>query len=399
MSATTTRPAPSAATTESLGDLVPAPRVSDATGPAPATDRDVLILNWRDLTHPEGGGSELYVESLAARLVLGGDRVTVLCAAHDQAPRDETKNGVRYVRRGGRTTVYVWSAILMLTGRLGRRGTVVEVHNGVPFLARLFTRRRVVVLVHHVHREQWGVVFGPRAARIGWWLESRVAPRVNRHCDYVAVSEVTKTELIGLGVDAERITVVHNGTSPALPTESPRAARPTIVVLGRLVPHKRVELVLEATVALRVEFPELQVEIAGSGYWETALNTKIEQLQLQDVVHLLGRVTEQEKADLLARSWVHAVPSLKEGWGLSVVEAGTHGTPSVAFRYAGGLAESILDGVTGSLVEDQAGLVSELRSLLSDTALRTRLGDAARVHAAGFTWATSAAGFSHVLER
>jgi glycosyltransferase involved in cell wall biosynthesis len=375
-----------------LEDLIPGPRTSTD---APVSDRDLLLLNWRDLTHPEGGGSELYVENVARRLAAGGDRVTLFCADHGNAPRDEVKDGVRYVRRGHRHTVYLWAAVLMVLGRLGRTGTVIEVHNGVPFLARLFTRRRVVVLVHHVHREQWHVVFGRVAARIGWVLESWVAPRVNRGCDYVAVSDVTRDELVELGVPAHRITVVHNGTSPALPTTSTRAAVPTIAVLGRLVPHKRVHLVLEAAAALRAELPDLQVEIAGTGYWAEELQNRIEELGLQGVAHLLGRVSEQDKHELLARAWVHAVPSLKEGWGLSVVEAGTHATPSVAFAHAGGLAESIVDGVTGQLVEDD--FAGALRDLLLDPDRRARLGEGARRHAARVTWTASARGFSDVL--
>jgi glycosyltransferase involved in cell wall biosynthesis len=305
---------------------------------------------------------------------------------------------VRYVRRGHRHTVYLWAAFLLVVGRLGRTGVVVEVHNGVPFLARLFTRRPVVVLVHHVHREQWHVVFGPRAARFGWWLESWLAPRVNRRCSYVTVSEITKSELIGLGVDATRISVVYNGSTAPPPTTTVRASAPTIAVLGRLVPHKRVELVLEAAAKLRDQHPGLQVEIAGEGYWHEALARKIEELGLQDVAHLLGRVSEEDKHDLLARAWVHAVPSLKEGWGLSVVEAGRHATPSVAFRYAGGVAESIVDGVSGVLVADEAEFHEALHVLLDDATRRTRLGGHAQSHAARFTWQATAAGFSDVLD-
>jgi glycosyltransferase involved in cell wall biosynthesis len=385
-------------TTPTVRPVIPGPRVdADLPVARTGTGRDVLILNWRDLTNPEGGGSELYVESVASRLAAGGDRVTLFCAAHGNAPRDEVKDGVRFVRRGGHLTVYAWAAILLLLGRLGRSGTVVEVHNGVPFLAHLWTRRRVVVLVHHVHREQWPIVFGRVGARVGWWLESRVAPRVNRHCDYVAVSEVTKAELVELGVAADHVTVVHNGASPALPTDEARATVPTIAVLGRLVPHKRVELVLEAAAALRTEMPTLRVEVAGDGYWMPALRRKVAELGLEDVVVLHGWVSEQAKNDLLARAWVHAVPSVKEGWGLSVVEAGTHGTPSVAFRAAGGLAESIVDGCSGVLVDSQEELRIVLAELLSNPDLRRALGDGARRHASQFTWGATASAFSHVI--
>jgi glycosyltransferase involved in cell wall biosynthesis len=191
---------------------------------------------------------------------------------------------------------------------------------------------------------------------------------------------------------------VHNGTSPALATTQARAAVPTIAVLGRVVPHKRVELVLEAAAALRDQVPGLRVEVAGDGYWLPVVRETVSALGLDDVVTVHGRVSEQEKADLLARAWVHAVPSVKEGWGLSVVEAGTHGTPSVAFRAAGGLAESVRDGVTGLLVDDADGLREALALLLTDPDRRTRLGEGARAHAARYTWTASAARFSPLLD-
>lgn len=62
----------------------------------------------------------------------------------------------------------------------GRFDVVVDTQNGVPFWARAATTSPVVILVHHVHREQWPIVFGPVAARVGWALESRVAPRAFR---------------------------------------------------------------------------------------------------------------------------------------------------------------------------------------------------------------------------
>ena len=147
-----------------------------------------MILNWRDPWHPEGGGSELYVHQVVQRLVAGGDRVTVFTAAyenpldengpaHPALPRD-VRDGVTYVRRGGHLTVYLWAALFLLTRRFGHVDRVLEVQNGMPFLATLFTRARVVVLVHHVHREQWPVV-GPVLARIGWFhgMMSIFSPR------------------------------------------------------------------------------------------------------------------------------------------------------------------------------------------------------------------------------
>src|SRR5262249_28119779 len=87
---------------------------------------------------------------------------------------------------------------------------------------------------------------------------------------------------------------------------------------------------------------------------------------------------------------------VKEGWGLAVMEAAAEGTPAVGSR-SGGLAESVVDGVTGELADDYEGFVAGLRRVLSSPELRDRLGTAARERAARFRWEDTAAGFDVVL--
>jgi glycosyltransferase involved in cell wall biosynthesis len=361
----------------------------------------VLILNWRDTGHPQGGGSEVFVWEIATRLVRDGRPVTIFCADHEGAPREETVEGVRFVRRGSWRTVYLWAALYHATGRFGPHEVVVDVQNAIPFFAPLYCGRPVVVLVHHVHREQWGMLFRPRTARAGWWVESRVAPWVYRNASYITVSEATRASLGGLGVDPSRVSIVHNGGPAAVPNPltavRPRSSEPTIVFLGRLVPHKRVELLIEAAARLRNRFPGLTVRVIGHGGWEGKLRECCAVNGVEDMVRFEGYLEHQEKRNALAESWVLALPSVMEGWGLAVVEAAREGTTSVAFR-VGGLKESILDGETGLLVEDQQGFVSALDRILASPAERARLGEAARLHAAAFTWDQAAITFDARLD-
>ncbi|WP_229791939.1 glycosyltransferase family 4 protein [Micromonospora fulviviridis] len=373
------------------------------------TPRHVLFLNWRDTRNPEGGGSEVYIERVAAELVRHGHQVTLFCAAHEAAPAEETNEaGVRLVRRGGRHTVYAWAALSYLAGlvgvgplsarRCGRRPQVlVDVCNGLPFLAPLWSRRPVLMLVHHVHRQQWPVVLGPRAARFGWWVESWLSVRVYRRCRYVTVSEATRAELATLGVAPERVAVVHNGTPQLPPTDAGRAPYPLLVALGRLVPHKRIEVALRTVAALSGELPELRLVVAGQGWWESHLRQLADELGIADRVEFRGYVTEEEKADLLAAAWVALTPSLKEGWGLTIVEAGAAGTPTVAFRNAGGVAEAVVDGRTGLLAEDVDDYVARVRDLLCDDEMRQGMGAAARAHAASFTWPAAGERFAALV--
>jgi glycosyltransferase involved in cell wall biosynthesis len=347
----------------------------------------VVLLNWRDMNHPEAGGSEKYLSEVAAGLAARGHRVTIRTAAYPGALRSEVVDGVRYVRRGGRHTVYLRS-LAALAVRRHRADVVVDVQNGVPFLTPLVRSGRAVVnLVHHVHREQWSVVFGPVVARAGWFLESRVAPRVYARSRYVAVSESTRDELAGLGVDAARVTVIHNGTDAVADEHVTRADHPVVVVLGRLVPQKRVEIAMRAVRDLAPDHPGLELWVVGSGYWDTELHRVADELGIRDRVTFTGHVSEAEKHRLLAEAWVLALPSLKEGWGLVVVEAGVHGTPTVAFADVGGLNDSVRDGETGVLVHGaQAEFTLALGVLLDDGATRAAMSGRAVEWVTRFRW-------------
>ncbi len=357
----------------------------------------IALLNWRDTGHPEGGGSERYVETVAAGLAAIGHSVTLFCAKYDDAPSEEFRDGVRIVRRGGKLTVYAHALRALRSGSLGRPDVIVDVQNGLPFWSRLIARAPVIVLVHHLHREQWRVIYGRTMAAIGWWLESRLAPRLYRRSRYVTVSEVTRAELNAIGVHRDRCTVIYNGTAEAPPTTGVRDATPRICVLGRLVPHKRVEHVLDATAHLRTRWPKLRIAVIGDGWWRDELHSRARTVGVADAVEFLGHVDEQRKHEELARAWLLAAPSIKEGWGLVVVEAATHGVPTIGYRQAGGLAESVIDGETGILADNYAGFVAAIDALLADHERRAEMGRAAARYAAKFRWTTAVAAWDHLL--
>lgn len=359
----------------------------------------VLFCNWRDTRNPEGGGSERYVETMARGLVERGHRVTVACAAHDDAPPDEVIDGVRFVRRGTKLDIYAITALRILMRRYGRIDLVVDVQNGLPFFTRLVTRKPVVVLVHHVHREQWPVVYPGLFGRVGWWIESQLAPRIYRRSRYVAVSNSTRMELVGLGIDRDRITVVHNGNEPAPRVDVVRDPEPRLCVLGRLVPHKQFEHAIDALAALVDDHPSATLDVIGTGWWECELRDHADAAGVGDAVRFHGFVDDRTKHELLAQAWLMVLPSLKEGWGLVVGEAGSHGTPAIAYSTAGGTTESIAHKDSGLLVDDRAALVAAVADLVDHEDVREFLGDGARRMSHSFTWQASQAAFAATIER
>jgi glycosyltransferase involved in cell wall biosynthesis len=372
--------------------------------------RSVLLLCWRDTGHPQGGGSETYLQRIGAQLAASGIDVTLRTARYAGAPRREVVDGVRISRAGGRYSVYILALVAMALNEFGARiglgplrrarpDVVVDTQNGLPFLARLLYGRRVVVLVHHCHREQWPVA-GPVLGRLGWFVESRLSPRLNRRNQYVTVSLPSARDLVTLGVGNERIAVVRNGLdeAPGPTLSGPRAAGPRVVVLSRLVPHKQIEDALEAVAELRSRIPGLHLDIVGGGWWRKRLVDHVHRLDLSDAVTFHGHVDDVTKHHVLQSSWVHVLPSRKEGWGLAVVEAAQHKVPTVGYRSSGGLSDSIVDGVTGILVDNRAELVDRLEQLLCDPVLRDGLGAKAQARSVEFSWAQSADAMRTVLQ-
>jgi glycosyltransferase involved in cell wall biosynthesis len=386
--------------------------MSDHPQPLPASlrscppIRSVLLLCWRDTGHPQGGGSETYLQRIGSQLAADGVEVTLRTARYPGAARREVLDGVTVSRGGGRYGVYVRAGLAMVAARAGlgplrrvRPDVVIDSQNGIPFLARLAFGRRSVVLVHHCHREQWPVA-GPLMSRLGWFVESRLSPRLHRGNQYVTVSLPSARDLADLGVDPHRVAVVRNGLDEA-PAETlvlPRSATPRVAVLSRLVPHKQIEDVLDAVADLLPRTPDLHLDVVGGGWWGERLVAHAARLGITDAVTFHGHVDDRTKHEVLQRCWVHVLPSRKEGWGLAVTEAAQHAVPTIGYRSSGGLTDSIVDGVTGLLVDDHAELVSRLDRLLSDHVLREQLGVKAQLRSGEFSWTQSADAMRVVLE-
>ncbi|HPX37189.1 MAG TPA: glycosyltransferase family 4 protein [Mycobacterium sp.] len=368
--------------------------------------RSVLLLCWRDTGHPQGGGSETYLQRIGSQLAQSGIDVTLRTARYDGASRRETVDGVSISRGGGRHTVYIRAGLAMVAARLGlgplrhvRPDVVIDSQNGLPFLARLAFGRRVVVLVHHCHRDQWPVA-GRFLGRFGWFVESRLSPRLHRRNQYVTVSLPSVRDLTDLGVDAGRVAVVRNGLDEAPPQtlDDERSPTPRAVVLSRLVPHKQIEDALDAVAVLRTRVPDLHLDVVGGGWWQDRLVQHADDLGIADSVTFHGHVDDVTKHAVVQRCWVHVLPSRKEGWGLAVIEAAQHGVPTIGYRSSGGLTDSVVDGVTGVLVDDRDELVDRLEQLLGDRVLREELGAKAAARSAEFSWPQSAAAMRTVLE-
>jgi glycosyltransferase involved in cell wall biosynthesis len=298
-------------------------------------------------------------------------------------------------RVGGRYTLSFAAPVYFRRRlRAERFDVVVEDLNKVPFFSPFWgVGAPVALIVHHLFgATAFQEASFPVAAAT--WLLERPVPRVFRSVPTVAVSDSTAEDLVRRGLPRNGIEIIPNGVdlevlSPLPPEEHfPEA---TVLFLGRLKRYKRVDLLLQAVAALVRRGTSCRLLVAGRGDDQPRLEALRESLGLTEHVDFLGYISDEEKRDLLRKSWIHLLTSANEGWGISNVEAAACGTPTIASDVPG-LRDSVVDGQTGFLVPhgDVEVLSRRIEELLGDEEVRTRLGIGARDFAEGFGWDASA---------
>ena len=276
---------------------------------------------------------------------------------------------------------------------------MVEDLNKVPFFSPFWgVGAPVALIVHHLFGKAAFQEASLPVAAATWLLELPV-PRVFRSVPTVAVSESTAEDLSRRGLPRNGIEIIPNGVdldalSPGAREE--RFAQPTLLYLGRLKRYKRVDLLLEAVAALVGRGIPCRLLVAGRGDDLPRLEALRESLGLEQHVEFLGYVSDVEKGELLRKSWINLLTSVKEGWGISNLEAAACGTPTIASDVPG-LRDSVMDGQTGLLIPhgDVETLSRRIEELLGDEEKLARLGSGARRFAERFGWDASA----HAMEK
>lgn len=179
--------------------------------------------------------------------------------------------------------------------------------------------------------------------------------------------------------------VVHNGVDPELFQQRKRGEgslradpsdSPVIGFIGRLTEQKGVAYLLDAAAVLQSRNIRFRLVIVGDGDLRNQLETQAQSLCLEDV-SFLGY--QRNIADILNTFDIFVLPSLWEGFPVSLVEAMASGLPIVATR-VGGTGEAVLDGITGCLVEpsDAESLANSIAELLADPERRKQMRFAAQ---------------------
>jgi len=313
---------------------------------------NILMLNWRDVDHPEAGGAEALTDGILRHLAKQGHQVTLFTSRPPNRPKISRPSPNYTIVRAG----FSWSVHLLAIWYWYRHfrhrpfDIIIDQVHGLPFMASWYTNKPVVIFIHEVASSLWFLLVPPPISWLGYWLERRLLTNL-RHQNFITVSPSTKQELVQLGLPAASITIIPEAiTLPDQPSQPNKDSTPTLIYLGRLVAHKQIDDLLLMLKIISAEIPTTHLWLVGTGHptYINHLRQTINKLNLSSKVTIWGHVKDNKKYELLSRAHLHVTASPKEGYGLTVIEAATQSTPTVAYDVPG-LRDAIKHNLTGLL--------------------------------------------------
>lgn len=355
----------------------------------------ILLFNWRCWLNPEMGGAEVFTREVLRRWAAKGHNVTLFTSKFHGCKEEEFIDGVQIVRRGGRFSVY-WKAKSFYRNRARKEGfdVVIDEINTRPFFTPSFVdnREQIYALIHQLAREYWFYETPFPLNYIGYyiledrWLKNYV------NVPTVTVSESTRRDLFSLGF--KRVYVVSEGLNfKPLKRVPKKEDHPIIVYAGRLKRAKRPDHAIKAFKLVKEHVLDAELWIIGDGYFRKSL----EKMAIEGV-KFWGSLPNRNRRELLERSWVLVNPSVREGFGLNVIEANALGTPCVVYNVPG-LRDAVINGETGFVVNsgDIKGLAEKLIEILIDQKLRIKLSEKALAYSRRFSWDVVADEFINII--
>jgi len=309
-----------------------------------------LMLNWRDPENPASGGAERVSLAYLAALADRGHQVWWHAHAFKNAPEEALLEGV-HIRRAGNMI----SSILKVRQWLHRQPAfdlVIDQHHGIPWFAPWWCKTRCVAYIHEVLGPIWSSFYPAPLALLGQFQEN-LTHRLYRNIPFWTACSETASMLHERGVvQIKQIPYgVHTEVLSSLPEKT--IQEPVrLVTVSRLAPNKRVEDAIDTVACLKELGLQASLTIIGSGGEASKLKSRIRQSPCASDIRLAGALSESEKDMALTQAHCLLHTSVREGWGLNVIEANAMGTPAVVYPVPG-LTESTLHGATGRVSKEE----------------------------------------------
>lgn len=308
----------------------------------------------------------MLTEGILGQLATKHD-ITLFTASFPGASDKEIINGYTVIRKGSPYTVHFWAFVYWWKYfRKENFDVVIDQIHGIPFFTSLYIRRvKVIAFIHEVAHDIWTQMYPFPWGAIGKFLEPWIF-RIYRKTKFITVSNSTKQDLIAIGIPESNIAITPEAIDDEMfvPVNYSKEPNPTLISIGRLAPMKRPEHVIEAFKVAQKEIPNLQLWIVGDG--EEQLRNQLLNSAEGYAITFFGKVDTEKKKELLSRAWMLVSCSLKEGFGLVVLEAAAMGIPSIVYDIPG-FRDSVKSGETGIICKaNPSSMAQSIVELIND---------------------------------
>ncbi len=347
----------------------------------------ILVINWQDWQNPYAGGAEVYLYEIFSRLLKKGHNVMLLCSRGAGQKKHEIMDDFEIFRIGRRTNFnfFVPGAVRAIL-RHRRVDVIIDDQNKIPFYTPIFSNKRNLIMIMHLFQKaiykETNFVF----ASYVYFAES-IIPLLYPHSHFIAISQSTAEDLRKMGVK-KKISVVYSGIPETKIDHTVERQKNLVAYVGRVKKYKSIDHILYAISRLKKEVA-VELTIVGDGDERMGLMETARRLNLS--VDFKGFVSEKEKYEIYSQARVVVQPSIKEGWGLTAMEAQACGTPVICAN-SPGLRETLVDGQTGYLYDygDIKQLSQKIKDLLLDDNRWSMFSKSAREWSKNFSWDRSA---------
>lgn len=311
----------------------------------------ILILNWRDPKNPESGGAEIVTHMHAKAWLKAGHKVTWFTSSFKGAVGHEIVEGIEIIRKGTSRTVRFFAPSYYLFNKHMFNLVIDEIH-GLPFYTPLYVHKPIIAFIHEVADEIWDTMYPFPINVIGKLLEL-FSFIFYRNITFWTDAPSTIDELAAHGIPREHCKAIPcpivNTPIHVLPIKE---HNPTFLFVSRVVKMKGVEEIIRAFQLITHELPNARLWIVGKGedtYIQKLIRLSSDLGIPKKHIQFFGHVSEAKKLECLRRAHLLLHASIKEGWGLVVLEAASQGTPTIAYNVSG-LRDTVKHGETGIVV-------------------------------------------------
>lgn len=348
----------------------------------------ILVLSQRDIRHPYAGGAEWFIHNVSKEIAKDAHLIHLSSWHANHKVREEWIDGIHYIRKGNGLFSVILEGIKFHLKNRKEIVLVIDHSNTHQFFTFLWTSSKRVFLIHQLSQEIWGYFFGTFLGRIFKAMEELLL-FLSRGTT-ITVSNSTKSDLEARGFKEVYVCPQGNANKyDKLPNITEK--EDYLIYVGRLVPYKRVE---DAIMLAQELNKKICIIGHGTKKYETYLKNLSKELGVN--CEFFGYLKKQDKDKLIEKAHMLIMPSIREGWGIVVTEAGNLGTPSLVYPVNGTI--EITDyGNTGFVASEVSwrSLLDRYNKITQEEYIKMR--EKAFEFSTKFKWNSAAKEFAKII--